>query len=143
MPYAPTNTVRRTLTGSISGTGIKVNSTSSGLEVHTHDATFNQSLFDELYLWAYNSHSSSVTLTLQWGGTTDPDNLIPIALQPGSYLQVVAGQHIGGNLAVNAIASVADKVIIYGYAVSHIQETQAESGYTSDAHVYYSGYTQR
>jgi hypothetical protein len=134
--------VRRELTGTSGGKGIKISSTNSGVEIHTHDSTFDQSQFDELHLWAYNSHSSSVTVTLQWGGTTSPDNLIPIALQPGSYLQIVCGQHIGGDLAVNAVASVADKIIVYGYALSHIRDVVTkENEYTEPQVVYYNGYS--
>lgn len=144
MPYTPTDCVRRTLSGSVNGTGIKVNSTSTGLEVHTHDAEFNQSLFDELHLWAYNSSGSALTLTLQWGGTTSPDNLIVISLAGNTFLKVVNGLHIGGNLSVNAIASTQDVVMLYGYAVSHVQTNPAKDGnYTDQDVVYYSGYTQR
>ena len=141
MAYSPMNVVRRELTGTSGGAGIKISSTSSGVEIHTHDSTFNQSQFDELHLWAYNSHSVAVTLTLQWAGTTDPDNLIPISLQPGSYLQIICGQHIGGDLAVNAIAGTANKIMVYGYALSHIRESLTkENPYTESQSVYYNGY---
>lgn len=144
MPYAPTNIVRRTLSGSVSGTGIRVNSTSTGLEIHAHDAEFSQSLFDELHLWAYNSSGSALTLTFQWGGTTSPDNLIVISLASNTFLKVVNGLHIGGNLEVKAIASTADVVMLYGYALSHVQDKPLKDGsYIDDAVVYYSGYTQR
>ena len=144
MSYPETKVVRRTLTGSVSGAGIKVDSTSTGLEIHTHDSSLNQSLFDELHLWAYNSDSSPRTLTLQWGGTTSPDNLLVISIAAGSFLKVVDGIHISGDLDVKAIASAANVVMIYGYAMSHVKENlTAEGKYTSDEHVYYDGYTQR
>jgi len=144
MPYAPINVVRRTLTGSTRGTGIKISSTSTGLEIHTHDATLNQSLFDELHLWAYNSDSSARTVTLQWGGTTSPDNLIVISIAAGSFLKIVDGLHISGSLDVKAIASTANVVMLYGYALSHVQEHPLEgSAYVDDDVVRYDGYKQR
>ncbi len=144
MSYPETKMVRQTLTGSDSGASIKVNSTSTGVEIHTHDASFNQSLFDELHLWAYNSDSSARTLTLQWGGTTSPDNLIVISIAAGSFLKVVDGIHISGNLDVKAVASAANVVMVYGYALSYVKEhPNKESDYASDESVYYNGYTQR
>ena len=141
MPYAPTKEVRRTLSGSASGTGIKIDSTSSGLEIHAHDATLNQSLFDELHLWAYNSDSSARTVTLQWGGTTSPDNLIVISIAAGSFLKIVDGLHISGNLDVKAIASAANVVVLYGYVMSHVQQQPLEgSDYVADEVVRYDGY---
>jgi len=140
MTYPAMHTVRRGLTGSIGGTGIKISSISSGVELHTHDSTLNESQFDELHLWAYNSHTSAVTLTLQWGGTTSPDNLLPIDIGAGSLLKIVDGLHIGGDLAVNAIAGSVDKIMVYGYALSHVQDKQPEADYGSSGVVYHYGY---
>jgi len=119
---------RRNLSGSPTGVGIKVTSTSSAVTVHTHNEKTDpsypgvKSMFDEVHLWALNSHSSSVTVTLRWGGSTDPDNLLPVAVQSGSFLKVVAGMHIAGDLTVSSVASVADKIVLYGYVLSHIRE---------------------
>tara|TARA_R100000152_G_C6727347_1_gene152458 strand:+ start:429 stop:863 length:435 start_codon:yes stop_codon:yes gene_type:complete len=144
MPYASTDVVRRTLTGSVHGTGIKVDSTSTGLEIHTHDATLNQSLFDEVHLWAHNSSGSAVTLTLQWGGTSNPDNLIVISLQANTFLKIVDGLHIQGNLDIKAIASTANVVMVYGYALSHVQsQPLTGDAYVEDDQVYYNGYVRR
>ena len=130
-------TTRRSLTGSVGGVGIKVTSTSSAVEVHSHDSTFNHSQFDELHLWAYNAHTSAVTLTIQWGGTTSPDNLLPISINSGSFLKVVDGMHIGADLAVNAVAGTANKIILYGYAVSHGQSEQLSGTEYNAAEVLY------
>lgn len=115
-------TVRTTLSGATQGTGIKVASTDSSAQgeiVHTHGDTINDSRFDEVYLYAYNSHTTSVTLTLQWGGVTSPDNLISISIASGSFLTVVPGMHIGGAKTVSATASDANKVILYGHVLAH------------------------
>jgi len=119
---------RRNLSGSPTGVGIKVTSTSSAVTVHTHNEKTDpsypgvKSMFDELHLWALNSHSSSVTVTLRWGGDTDPDNLLPVAIQAGAFLKIVNGMHIAGDLTVSAVASDANKIVLYGYALSHISE---------------------
>lgn len=116
------SSVRTTLSGSTQGTGIKVSSTDAtaqGEIVHIHGDTYNDSKFDEIYLYAHNSHSSSVTLTLQWGGLTDPDNIIDISIAAGSFLGVVPGLSIGGSLTVSATASVTNKIVLYGYVLAH------------------------
>jgi hypothetical protein len=142
--YPKMRVVRRTLSGSPTGAGIKISSTSSGVEIHTHDSTFNQSQFDEVHLWAYNSHSAAVTVTLQWGGTTDPDNLLPIALNSGSFLQIVCGIPISGNLSVNAVAGTANKIIVYGYVMAHMQADMLEGQELLNGSVAHrEGYTQR
>ena len=128
---------RRGLSGSPTGVGIKVTSTSSAVTVHTHNEETDpsypgvKSMFDEVHLWALNAHSASVTVTVRWGGSAVPDNLLPIAIQPGSFLKIVGGMHIAGDLAVSAVASVANKIVLYGYVLSHIREAAedpAESG---------------
>ena len=128
---------RRSLSGAPTGAGIKVTSTSSAVTVHAHNEKTDpsypgvKSVFDEIHLWALNSHSASVTVTVRWGGSTDPDNLLPIAIQPGSFLKIVNGMHIAGDLTVSAVASVVNKIVLYGYVLSHIREVAedpAESG---------------
>ena len=141
MPYPAKRTVRRSLSGSSGGTGIKVISTSSAIEIHSHDSRRNQSEFDELHLWATNSHTVAVTLTLQWAGSTDPDNLLPISIASGSFLKIIDGLHIGGDLAVNAVAGVANKIVVYGYALSHVQEPPVSGlEYNDPEVVNYAGY---
>ena len=88
---------RFNLSGSTNGLPIPVAATASpGTQIHQALAGVNG--FDEVYLWASNVTGSAATLTLQWGGVTDPANdltnaysipanSIPIAIAVGQILQ--------------------------------------------------------
>lgn len=105
-----------TLSGSTNGLGVKVNSTTVGVTLHS--AISGSTSRDEIWLYAQNNNGSGVvrTLTIQFGGTTDPDNLIvcSIAAKAGPVL-IVPGFPLRNALDVKAIADVANEVIIYGY----------------------------
>lgn len=121
----PSVTLRRNLSGSEGGKGIKLTSTSSADTIHTHDGTNNGSAFDEVHLWVVNSHTASLVVNLQWGGSTDPDNVIDIPVASASFLKIIDGMHIGGDLSVSSTASVANKAVVYGYVVSHVFTTES------------------
>ena len=111
------------LSGSTDGRGILVTPTSSaGETIHTGSAT--ATTHDEIWIYAYNSHSADVDLTIEFGGTTSPDDQIKItipAAAAGSYqglIPVVEGLILKGNatpLVLKAFASVADKIVLFGY----------------------------
>lgn len=107
------------LSGGTDGRGIKVVATSStGTTIH---ATGNSStVFDEVWLWAYNSHTGDVVLTIERGSTTDPDDhivlTIPfdaglVAVVPGLIL---TGTGSGAN-TVTAFAATANVIALSGY----------------------------
>jgi hypothetical protein len=104
------------LSGSTDGRGIKVVATaSSGTTIHTAGTgTTNE---DVVTLYAYNSSGSAVNLTLQWGGTSTPDDDIKLAIPATSGLTlVVPDLVIRNSLVVRAYAGTANVVIIYGFA---------------------------
>lgn len=71
--------VKRKLSGSTDGKAIKVAATAStGTTIHTAVSGTTAGTFDEIWLWAYNSHTTGVTLTIEFGGTTAPDQNIVI-----------------------------------------------------------------
>lgn len=109
------------LSGSTNGRAIKVAATSigSGTTIHTATSESTAGKFDAIYLWATNTDTVSRTLTIGWGGTTDPDDLIlktvtiPPLLGPR---RVVMGLRLNNSLVVKAAASAADVILIEGYA---------------------------
>lgn len=105
-----------TLSGSTNGLGIKVTSTTIGVTLHS--AISGTTSRDEIWLYAQNNNSSSTSriVTIQFGGTTDPDNLIvcSIPAKAGPVL-IVPGFPLRNSLDVKAIADVANEVIVYGY----------------------------
>jgi hypothetical protein len=101
------------LSASTDGRGVKVAATSSaGTTIHTADAT----ALDEVWLYAYNSDTAPITLTIQLGGTSTPDDDIKATLvpQPGLNL-IVPGLILTNSVVVKAYASTANKVILYGF----------------------------
>lgn len=108
---------RQHLSGSTNGRPVKVVATATaGTLLHT--AVAGTSSFDELYLWVTNTSASSVDLTIEFGGATDPDDLIvkaiPIPADTAPIL-VVAGQQLNNSLVARAFASSANVLLITGY----------------------------
>jgi len=107
-----------TLSGSTDGKAIKVAATASaGTTIHTGSTT--TTTLDEVWLYAVNSSASDVKLTVQWGGTTSPDDDIEytVKAENGLYL-IVPGLILKGNataLVVRAFAATANVICISGY----------------------------
>jgi hypothetical protein len=69
-------------------------------------------------LWAQNNDADGETrtLTIEFGGTTSPDNLmiIPVPCKAGPVL-VCPGLPLRNTLVVKAFADEADDLVIYGH----------------------------
>lgn len=106
------------LSGSTNGLGIKVTGTSTAATVIVHTAVSGTTSRDEVWLWAQNNDADGETrtLTIEFGGTTSPDNLIivPIPCKSGPVL-VIPGLPIRNALVIKAFADEADDVQMYGY----------------------------
>ena len=101
------------------GQPIKVVATAStGTTIHTTGTS--ATIFDEVWLYAYNSSTGAVLLTIQYGGTTSPDDDIKITIPSQSGLTLVvpglilAGTGSVGNV-VAAYAGTANVVTVSGY----------------------------
>lgn len=109
--------VKRKLSGSTDGRGIKVAATASaGTTIHTAVAGTTAGTFDEIWLWAYNSDTVDRLLTIEFGGTTAPDDNIKVtvASQSGATL-VVPGFDLQNGSVVKAFAAAANVVVIFGF----------------------------
>ena len=101
------------LSGSTSGKQIKVAATATaGTTIHTAHATS----LDEIWLWAVNSSTTAVKITVEWGDATAPDGNIEVTV-PGEsgYLLVVPGLVLTGSLVVKAFAGTANVLLVNGY----------------------------
>lgn len=110
---------KRRLSGSTSGRGQKVTGTATGSAITVHTAVAGTNAdgpFDEIFLYAYNAHSADVLLTIEWGGTTSPDDHIKITIpfQQGRVL-VADGRLLQGGLLLKAFAATANVIIIDGF----------------------------
>lgn len=108
-----------TLSASTDGRAIKVAATGTpGTTIHTGSST--ATTYDEVWLYAMNTDTSSRKLTIEWGGTSSPDDLIEVTVSPETGLLLIApGLLIKGNasaaLVIRAFAATANVVTIYGY----------------------------
>lgn len=112
MPQAFTKLL---LSGSTQGKGIKVVATATpGTLIHT--AVAGTSSLDEIWIYAYNGHTTDVVLTIEWGEATVPDGniILPIPFKTGRYLPV-DGRLLQNGLIVRAFAAVANVIIIDGF----------------------------
>jgi len=106
---------KQLLSGSTNGKAIKVAATSSaGTTIHT--AVSGTSSIDEVWLYATNTSSSDVKLTVEWGGTTSPDDLIESTITAEAGLTLIApGIPLQNSLVVKAFAGTTNVVTIHGY----------------------------
>lgn len=103
------------LSGSTTGKNIKVVATATaGTLIHTSVSGTTHK--DEIWLYAVNSSGSDVYLTIEFGGTSSPDDtiLVPIQAYTGAKL-VVPGFILQNSLVVRAFASIANVILINGY----------------------------
>ncbi|RKY08077.1 MAG: hypothetical protein DRP65_09595 [Planctomycetota bacterium] len=112
--------VKRKLSGSTDGKAIKVAATTTpGTTIHTAVSGTTAGTYDEIWLWAFNSHTADVLLTIEYGGATDPDNIIEVTIPFQSGLvPVIPGLILQNSLVVKAFAAVADVVTLVGYVNS-------------------------
>lgn len=106
------------LSASTDGRAIKVAATATaGTTIHTGSDT--ATTYDEVWLYAQNTDTSAVKLTIEWGGTTAPDDLIEVTVQPEAGLVAIAtGLLIKGNatpLVIRAFAATANVITIHGF----------------------------
>lgn len=103
------------LSGSTNGRGIKVAATSTpGTTIHT--AVAGTAAWDEVWIWAQNNHTAAVDLTLEYGGTSSPDDLIIMSIpsKSGLYL-LVPGLVLQNGLVVKAFAGTTNVIILSGF----------------------------
>ncbi len=101
------------LTGGTTGKNIKVAATASpGTTIHTAHAT----AIDEIWMWAVNSDTTDRKITVEFGGTTAPDDTIEMTIpaEDGPYL-VVPGWTLTNSLVLKVWAATANVILINGY----------------------------
>lgn len=105
------------LSGSTNGRAIVVVAVATpGTAIHT--AVAGTSSFDELYLWASNVTGSAATLTLEWGGVTDPGDHMVKAYSIAANsppIPIATGQVLNNTLLVKAFSGTASAINITGY----------------------------
>lgn len=108
---------RGKLTSSTDGLGVVIAATASaGTTVHTAGAVSGTTGGDEVWIWALNTSATPVKLTIQYGGTTSPDNDIEytVPAEAGPFL-VVPGFWIQNSKVIRAFAGTTNVIVLYGY----------------------------
>lgn len=100
------------------GLGVLVVATATaGTVVHT--AANVATTIDEIWLYAVNTHTSSIKLTIEWGETTEPNGNIELTIAAESGLVLIApGLVLQGNATpkiIRAFAATASEIVIHGY----------------------------
>ena len=108
------------LSGCTQGKGIKLTDTASSVNTDAgyvvHRGVAGTSDIDEVWLWAVNSSSADVKLTIEWGETTAPDGNIEVTIPGESGLvPVIPGLLMQNELYIKAFASSANVVMIHGF----------------------------
>ena len=108
---------KRKLSGSTDGAPIKVSATATaGTAIHTAVAGTTAGTFDEIWLYGFNSSTSSVKLTIEFGGATAPDQNIEVTLAGESGLAlIVPGLILQNEKTVKAFAGTTDVITISGW----------------------------
>jgi len=100
------------LSANATGRPIKVVATATtGTTIHAGHATDK----DEVWLWASNTDTTARKLTVEFGGTTSPDDLIEVTLAPESGLVPIIPGICITNVTITAFAATANVINIVGY----------------------------
>lgn len=106
---------KQKLSGSTNGKQIKLAAVGTpGTTIHT--AVSGTTDYDEIWLWVTNNHTAAVNLTIEFGGTGSPDDLIQLSVpsKSGIYL-VIPGWVLNNSLVVKAFAGIANVLCINGF----------------------------
>ncbi len=110
------------LSGCTNGRVIPVAATATpGTLIHT--AISGTSAFDEVYLWVSNVTGTAATLTIEWGGVTDPgDHAVKSLSIPANSasIKVLDGIVIQNSLVIRAFSGTGSALNLAGY-VNRIQ----------------------
>jgi hypothetical protein len=111
---------KQLLSGSTGGRFIKVASITQGSGTTIHATGTSSSILDEIWLYAVNSSASNVKLTVEFGGTTSPDDSLELTITAEAGLVlVVPGLVLAGTGAaartVTAFAATANVINLSGY----------------------------
>ena len=113
------------LSASVSGQPIHITGSASGSATKIHTAVSGAVNMDEIWLYANNTHTAEIVLTLCWGDSGTGSNptggegvkahlATALSASAGSYL-VAPGLLLNGGHTLHAFAATVDKVNVVGY----------------------------
>jgi len=111
---------KQLLSSSTDGRAIKVVATAIATSpTLIHTGSSSSVVFDEVWIYAQNNHTSDVAVRIGFGGVTDPDDIIEYTVKTkgGLYL-IVPGLILKGNatpLTIRAAAGTTNVISLSGY----------------------------
>ena len=96
------------LSGSTNGKMIPLVATSTpGTIIHTTPSVAGgKDIHDQIFIYAVNTGSTNNSVTIEWGGVTSTDDLIPYTIAPDiGLVLIVPGLILNNNLIVRAYGS--------------------------------------
>lgn len=115
---------KRKLSGSDGGRGIKVAATASpGTLIHAALPNVAANEWDEVWLRAVNTSGTAVKLTIEWGGTTAPDDQIEKTVSgEQGFTELIPGHVLQNGKEVRVFAETADVIVLHGF-VNRFEQT--------------------
>lgn len=102
------------LSGSTNGRPVKIAATATpGTTLHT--APSGTTSKDEVTVYLSNTDTVERSVTVEFGGTTSPDDHMRFLVPPGETILAVPGIPINNGLLVRAFAAAANVVTATGY----------------------------
>tara|TARA_R100000008_G_scaffold80677_2_gene63266 strand:- start:2224 stop:2580 length:357 start_codon:yes stop_codon:yes gene_type:complete len=105
------------LTGCGNGLAHQVSGTDTAGATAVHTAVSGTSDIDEIWLYATNTSTSAVKLTLEWGTATADEGNIEQTIPAESGLSlIIPGLILNNSKVIEAFAGTADVILLFGYA---------------------------
>ena len=97
---------------STDGRPVKIAATATaGTTFHAAHAT----ALDEIYMYLSNTDTVDRSVTVEFGGVTDPDDHLVFIVPAGETILAIAGIPVTGSVSVAAFADAANVVTMSGY----------------------------
>lgn len=108
---------KRKLSASTDGRGILVAATATpGTLIHTALSSVSANEWDEVWIKAVNTSASAVKLTIEWGGTTSPNDQVEVTIPAESgFTEVIPGHVLQNGALVRAFAATTNVIVIHGF----------------------------
>lgn len=104
------------LSGSVDGKQIIISATTSASATPIHTSVTGTSALDEVFLYAYNDATSSIQLSILWGGTTEPNDVVRASLLPKAGRSLlIDGKLLQNALTISAYADIANLIVVDGF----------------------------
>lgn len=114
------NTTKHILSGSVNGMPILVVGTNTATATTIHTAIGLVNGLDEVWLYGFNTSASPELLTIEWGGTTDPGQILektipPLGTHPDGLITIVPGLMLTNSLLIKAFSASGNTIVLAGY----------------------------